>query len=63
MRKSSSQNISNLALRTAAATRAHEARRVLQAAKESLDKVAKATNVQLITSDSNRTPTGRNSDS
>jgi|HubBroStandDraft_6_1064221.scaffolds.fasta_scaffold4959455_1 hypothetical protein len=40
------------ALRTGAVARALEARRLIQAAKESLDNVAKATNVKLITPDS-----------
>jgi len=40
------------ALRTGAAARTLEARRLIQAAKESLDNVAKVTNVELITPES-----------
>ena len=43
------------ALRNVAASRIREARRVLQAAKESLDNVAKATNVELIAAVENDT--------
>ncbi len=50
MSKSSSQDAPNAALRIATAIRIHNARRVLQVVKESLDNVARATKVQLITS-------------
>jgi hypothetical protein len=50
MKKSDSHSSADAALRTVAAARTLQARRVLHAAKESLDNVAKANNVQLISS-------------
>jgi len=52
MSSSSFRGADDAALRAAAAARTLEARRALQAAKESLDNVGKANNVQLIISDS-----------
>ena len=63
MRKSSSHSPEDSALRTVAAARTLEARRVLQAAKESLDNVAKAAKVRLITSDSDSKASGNQDNS
>jgi len=61
MKKSDSHSSADAALRTVAAERTLQARRVLQAAKESLDNVAKANNVQLISSSSTTSGTGEDS--
>jgi hypothetical protein len=50
MKKSDSHSSADAALRNVAAARTLQARRVLHAAKKSLDNVAKANNVQLINS-------------
>ena len=59
MSKSISQG-TNAALRTVTAIRIHDARRVLQVVKESLDNVARATKVRLISSTGEKTHPDRN---
>ena len=51
MSKVTSPNSHDSSLRTAAAARTYDARRLIQAASESIDNVARAAKVELITSE------------